>query len=127
MRFITKPLAIRSLQWTTLYRGCDLHAPTRRTGPGAKVLCTRVINFSVESLNRERDAACDASDCSVRYSIPGGSCSSITFIGGVEKPSGLFGYLSLLIIVKWCTGSQADLYRVMIYIFLSPFDNLGEN
>ncbi|CAJ1979366.1 unnamed protein product [Sphenostylis stenocarpa] len=39
----------------------------------------------------------------------------------------LFGYLSLLIIIKWCTGSQADLYHVMIYMFLSPFDNLGEN
>ncbi|KAL4561228.1 hypothetical protein LXL04_033391 [Taraxacum kok-saghyz] len=33
----------------------------------------------------------------------------------------LFGYLSLLIIIKWCTGSQADLYHVMIYMFLSPF------
>ncbi|XP_051134239.1 V-type proton ATPase subunit a1-like isoform X2 [Andrographis paniculata] len=39
----------------------------------------------------------------------------------------LFGYLSLLIIVKWCTGSQADLYHVMIYMFLSPFEALGEN
>ncbi|KAI4334446.1 hypothetical protein L6164_019140 [Bauhinia variegata] len=39
----------------------------------------------------------------------------------------LFGYLSLLIVVKWCTGSQADLYHVMIYMFLSPTDNLGEN
>uniref|UniRef100_A0A2P2KTW9 V-type proton ATPase subunit a n=1 Tax=Rhizophora mucronata TaxID=61149 RepID=A0A2P2KTW9_RHIMU len=39
----------------------------------------------------------------------------------------LFGYLSLLIIIKWCTGSQADLYHVMIYMFLSPTDNLGEN
>ncbi|KAK9690445.1 hypothetical protein RND81_09G128100 [Saponaria officinalis] len=39
----------------------------------------------------------------------------------------LFGYLSLLIILKWCTGSQADLYHVMIYMFLSPFDDLGEN
>ncbi|MED6168631.1 V-type proton ATPase subunit a1 [Stylosanthes scabra] len=39
----------------------------------------------------------------------------------------LFGYLSLLIVVKWCTGSQADLYHVMIYMFLSPFENLGEN
>lgn len=39
----------------------------------------------------------------------------------------LFGYLSLLIIVKWCTGSQADLYHVMIYMFLSPTDELGEN
>ncbi|KAK2392596.1 V-type proton ATPase subunit a3 [Trifolium repens] len=39
----------------------------------------------------------------------------------------LFGYLSLLIIVKWCTGSQADLYHVMIYMFLSPTDGLGEN
>ncbi|XP_051143350.1 V-type proton ATPase subunit a1-like isoform X2 [Andrographis paniculata] len=39
----------------------------------------------------------------------------------------LFGYLSLLIIIKWCTGSQADLYHVMIYMFLSPFENLGEN
>ncbi|KAK2413082.1 V-type proton ATPase subunit a1 [Trifolium repens] len=39
----------------------------------------------------------------------------------------LFGYLSLLIIVKWCTGSQADLYHVMIYMFLCPTDELGEN
>ncbi|WOL16764.1 V-type proton ATPase subunit a3 [Canna indica] len=39
----------------------------------------------------------------------------------------LFGYLSLLIIVKWCTGSQADLYHVMIYMFLSPTEDLGEN
>ncbi|KAK8336458.1 hypothetical protein V6Z11_A09G125600 [Gossypium hirsutum] len=27
----------------------------------------------------------------------------------------------------WCTGSQADLYHVMIYMFLSPTDDLGEN
>ncbi|WOG97799.1 hypothetical protein DCAR_0417140 [Daucus carota subsp. sativus] len=39
----------------------------------------------------------------------------------------LFGYLSLLILVKWCTGSQADLYHVMIYMFLSPTDDLGDN
>ncbi|KAL6524733.1 V-type proton ATPase subunit a2 [Orobanche minor] len=39
----------------------------------------------------------------------------------------LFGYLSLLIIIKWCTGSQADLYHVMIYMFLSPMDDLGDN
>ncbi|KAF2324641.1 hypothetical protein GH714_015866 [Hevea brasiliensis] len=39
----------------------------------------------------------------------------------------LVGYLSLLIIVKWCTGSQADLYHVMIYMFLSPTDDLGDN
>uniref|UniRef100_A0A5B6ZDC6 V-type proton ATPase subunit a n=2 Tax=Davidia involucrata TaxID=16924 RepID=A0A5B6ZDC6_DAVIN len=39
----------------------------------------------------------------------------------------LFGYLSLLIIVKWWIGSKADLYHVMIYMFLSPTDDLGEN
>ncbi|KAF4369594.1 hypothetical protein G4B88_021399 [Cannabis sativa] len=39
----------------------------------------------------------------------------------------LFGYLSVLIVMKWCTGSQADLYHVMIYMFLSPTDDLGEN
>ncbi|PKA60270.1 Vacuolar proton ATPase a1 [Apostasia shenzhenica] len=39
----------------------------------------------------------------------------------------LFGYLALLIIVKWCTGSQADLYHVMIYMFLSPSEDLGDN
>ncbi|KAI3448008.1 hypothetical protein Pfo_004673 [Paulownia fortunei] len=39
----------------------------------------------------------------------------------------LFGYLSVLIIIKWCTGSQADLYHVMIYMFLSSTDELGEN
>lgn len=39
----------------------------------------------------------------------------------------LFGYLSVLIIVKWATGSQVDLYHIMIYMFLSPTDDLGEN
>ncbi|XP_043713377.1 V-type proton ATPase subunit a2-like [Telopea speciosissima] len=39
----------------------------------------------------------------------------------------LFGYLSVLIIMKWCTGSQVDLYHIMIYMFLSPTDDLGEN
>ncbi|KMZ56077.1 hypothetical protein ZOSMA_99G00070 [Zostera marina] len=39
----------------------------------------------------------------------------------------LFGYLSLLIIMKWCTGSKADLYHIMIYMFLSPTDDLDEN
>ncbi|XP_020588439.1 V-type proton ATPase subunit a1-like [Phalaenopsis equestris] len=39
----------------------------------------------------------------------------------------LFGYLALLIVVKWCTGSKADLYHVMIYMFLSPTENLGDN
>ncbi|XP_074286206.1 V-type proton ATPase subunit a3-like [Silene latifolia] len=41
--------------------------------------------------------------------------------------NGLFGYLSALIIMKWCTGSKADLYHIMIYMFLSPTDELGEN
>jgi len=39
----------------------------------------------------------------------------------------LFGYLALLIIIKWCSGSKADLYHVMIYMFLSPTDDIGEN
>ncbi|PKU86579.1 V-type proton ATPase subunit a1 isoform X1 [Dendrobium catenatum] len=39
----------------------------------------------------------------------------------------LFGYLALLIVLKWCTGSKADLYHVMIYMFLSPLENLGDN
>ncbi|GMJ13892.1 hypothetical protein HRI_005058400 [Hibiscus trionum] len=37
-----------------------------------------------------------------------------------------FGYLSLLIITKWCNGSQADLYHVMIYMFLSPTEDFGD-
>lgn len=49
------------------------------------------------------------------------------FIPQVIFLNSLFGYLSLLIVIKWCTGSQADLYHVMIYMFLSPFDDLGEN
>ena len=36
--------------------------------------------------------------------------------------NGLFGYLCLLIVAKWITGSTADLYHVMIYMFLSPGD-----
>ncbi|XP_050366507.1 V-type proton ATPase subunit a3 [Argentina anserina] len=39
----------------------------------------------------------------------------------------LFGYLSGLIVMKWWTGSKVDLYHVMIYMFLSPLDELGEN
>ncbi|KAL2460095.1 V-type proton ATPase subunit a2 [Abeliophyllum distichum] len=36
----------------------------------------------------------------------------------------LFGYLSVLVIIKWCTGSKADLYHVMIYMFLGPTDEI---
>lgn len=39
----------------------------------------------------------------------------------------LFGYLSFLIVLKWCQGSKPDLYHVMIYMFLSPTEDLGEN
>lgn len=49
------------------------------------------------------------------------------FVPQIIFLNSLFGYLSLLIIIKWCTGSQADLYHVMIYMFLSPTDDLGEN
>lgn len=49
------------------------------------------------------------------------------FVPQIIYLNSLFGYLSLLIIVKWCSGSQADLYHVMIYMFLSPTDDLGEN
>lgn len=34
--------------------------------------------------------------------------------------NGLFGYLCFLIVFKWITGSLADLYHVMIYMFLAP-------
>ena len=34
----------------------------------------------------------------------------------------LFGYLVFLIILKWVTGSTADLYHIMIYMFLNPMD-----
>ncbi|BBH04907.1 vacuolar proton ATPase A3 [Prunus dulcis] len=46
------------------------------------------------------------------------------FVPQVIFLNSLFGYLSLLIVIKWCTGSQADLYHVMIYMFLSPTDDL---
>lgn len=43
------------------------------------------------------------------------------FIPQVLFLGALFGYLSLLIVIKWCTpGSTADLYHVMIYMFLAP-------
>ncbi|KAL0048361.1 hypothetical protein WJX82_001585 [Trebouxia sp. C0006] len=32
----------------------------------------------------------------------------------------LFGYLCVLIIAKWISGSYADLYHIMIYMFLQP-------
>eukprot|EP00889_Picochlorum_renovo_P003738 jgi/Picre1/30768/NNA_006128.t1 len=33
-----------------------------------------------------------------------------------------FGYLCFLIILKWVTGSTADLYHTLIYMYLSPGD-----
>ena len=43
------------------------------------------------------------------------------FIPQVIFLGSLFGYLSMLIILKWVTpGCTADLYHVMIYMFLSP-------
>ncbi|XP_030523170.1 V-type proton ATPase subunit a3 [Rhodamnia argentea] len=58
-----------------------------------------------------------------------GNCINIwfQFIPQMIFLNSLFGYLSILVIVKWCTGSQADLYHIMIYMFLSPTDDLGEN
>lgn len=53
--------------------------------------------------------------------------SRCQFIPQIIFLNSLFGYLSLLIILKWITGSQADLYHVMIYMFLSPTDELGDN
>lgn len=32
----------------------------------------------------------------------------------------LFGYLVIIIIAKWVSGSTADIYHVLIYMFLSP-------
>jgi V-type H+-transporting ATPase subunit a len=42
------------------------------------------------------------------------------FIPQVIFLNSLFGYLCLLIIGKWVSGAQTDLYHVMIYMFLSP-------
>lgn len=33
----------------------------------------------------------------------------------------------MLILIKWIQGSKPDLYHVMIYMFLSPGEDLGEN
>jgi V-type H+-transporting ATPase subunit a len=44
------------------------------------------------------------------------------FVPQVIFLNSLFGYLILLIIGKWVSGSTADLYHVLIYMFLSPGD-----
>ena len=47
--------------------------------------------------------------------------STVTeFIPQVIFLNALFGYLCLLIVVKWATGSTADLYHTLIYMFLAP-------
>ncbi|KAE8703148.1 V-type proton ATPase subunit a1 [Hibiscus syriacus] len=58
-----------------------------------------------------------------------GNCLNIwfQFIPQMIFLNSLFGYLSFLVILKWYTGSQADLYHIMIYMFLSPTDELGDN
>ena len=42
------------------------------------------------------------------------------FIPQVLFLNALFGYLCFLILLKWATGSTADLYHTLIYMFLSP-------
>jgi V-type H+-transporting ATPase subunit a len=42
------------------------------------------------------------------------------FIPQVIFLNALFGYLCFLILLKWATGSTADLYHTLIYMFLSP-------
>ena len=42
------------------------------------------------------------------------------FISQMIFLNSFFGYLSILIIAKWVNGSTADLYHIMIYMFLSP-------
>lgn len=42
------------------------------------------------------------------------------FVPQVLFLNSLFGYLVILIIGKWASGSTADLYHVLIYMFMSP-------
>ncbi len=44
------------------------------------------------------------------------------FVPQVIFLNSLFGYLVLLILGKWISGSTADLYHILIYMFLSPGD-----
>jgi len=39
----------------------------------------------------------------------------------------IFGYLCVLIVVKWITASYADLYNVLIKMFLGLGDVLPQN
>ncbi|XP_065869840.1 V-type proton ATPase subunit a1-like isoform X2 [Euphorbia lathyris] len=37
------------------------------------------------------------------------------------------GHEGPIMLHHWCTGSQADLYHVTIYMSMSPTEKLGEN
>ena len=48
--------------------------------------------------------------CPLRCAVP--CCVQMIFLNA------MFGYLCFLILLKWASGSTADLYHILIYMFL---------
>ncbi|KDO84722.1 hypothetical protein CISIN_1g038653mg [Citrus sinensis] len=125
-RYVIMMMALFSI-YTGLIYNEFFSAPSELFGPSAYACCDPSCRYIISVIDsRIYGHTCDSTTVGLIKVQP-------TYPFNVDPRwqmiflNSLFGYLSILIIVKLCTGSQADLYHVMIYMFLSPTGDLGEN
>lgn len=72
--------------------------------------CWYMCNVTPDMAHGARGADC----------ADGGGGGRCEFVPQMIFLNFLFGYLCLLMVIKWVSGSTADLYHIMIYMFLQP-------